>query len=87
MWRRDTLAGMPLERVRSNGYAFQVEMAYIACRLGYTFREVPFYFADRQWGQSKMSFQIQKEAAIRVWQMLIEYRNLERQELPMGSCS
>jgi dolichol-phosphate mannosyltransferase len=87
MWRRDTLAGMPLERVRSNGYAFQVEMAYIACRLGYKFREVPFYFADRQWGQSKMSFQIQREAAIRVWQMLIEYRNLERQEVPMGSCS
>jgi dolichol-phosphate mannosyltransferase len=87
MWRRDTLAGMPLERVRSNGYAFQVEMAYITCRLGYTFQEVPFYFADRQWGQSKMSFQIQREAAIRVWQMLIEYRNLERQELPLGSCS
>jgi len=54
MWRRGTLLGMPLERVRSNGYAFQVEMAYIACRLGYTFREVPFYFADRQWGHSKM---------------------------------
>jgi dolichol-phosphate mannosyltransferase len=86
MWRRETLAGMPLERVRSNGYAFQVEMAYIAGRLVYQFQEVPFYFADRQWGQSKMSFQIQREAAIRVWQMLIEYRDLERQELPMGSC-
>lgn len=86
MWKRDTLAGMPLERVRSNGYAFQVEMAYIACRLGYTFQEIPFYFADRKWGQSKMSFQIQREAAIRVWQMLFEYRNLERRELPMGSC-
>jgi dolichol-phosphate mannosyltransferase len=62
-------------------------MAYIACRLGYTYQEVPFYFADRQWGHSKMSFQIQREAAIRVWQMLVEYRNLERLELPLGSCS
>ncbi len=78
MWRRETLMGMPLSRVRSNGYAFQVEMAFIACRLGYTFREIPFYFADRRWGQSKMSFNIQREAAVRVWQMLYEYRRLKR---------
>lgn len=80
LWRRETLLGMPLERVRSNGYAFQVEMAYIACRLGYTFREVPFYFADRQWGESKMSFRIQREAAIRVWQIRFAYRNLRRKQ-------
>lgn len=76
MWRRETLQGMPLERVRSNGYAFQIEMAYLAYRLGYKFREIPFYFADRKWGQSKMSFQIQREAALRVWQMRWEYRSL-----------
>jgi dolichol-phosphate mannosyltransferase len=75
-WRREALLGMPLQRVRSNGYAFQVEMAYIAYRLGYRFREIPFYFADRQWGRSKISLQIQREAAIRVWLMLWEYRNL-----------
>jgi dolichol-phosphate mannosyltransferase len=68
---------MPLERVQSNGYAFQVEMAYIAYRLGFTFDEVPFYFADRHWGTSKMSFDIQIEAAIRVWQILFEYRDLK----------
>jgi dolichol-phosphate mannosyltransferase len=76
MWQRHTLQGMPLERVRSNGYAFQVEMAYIACRLGFQFKEIPFYFADRKWGHSKMSFRIQREAAIRVWQLLYEYRSL-----------
>ena len=76
-WRRDTLLGMPLDRIRSNGYAFQVEMAYLAYRLGFSFIEVPFYFADRQWGSSKMSFSIQVEAARRVWQMLYEYRDLE----------
>lgn len=79
MWRRETLMGMPLSRIRSNGYAFQVEMAFIAYRLKYCFKEVPFYFADRRWGKSKMSFQIQREAAVRVWQMLFEYRNLQRQ--------
>lgn len=78
IWKRETLLAMPLERVRSNGYAFQVEMAYIACRLGFSFQEIPFYFADRRWGQSKMSFRIQREAAIRVWQLLWEYRQLVR---------
>lgn len=78
LWKRSALAGMPLDRVRSNGYAFQVEMAYIAYRLGYCFREIPFYFADRRWGQSKMSFRIQREAAVRVWQLLWEYRHLKK---------
>ena len=84
VWRRETLLGMPLEAVKSNGYAFQVEMAYIAYKLGYTIREVPFYFADRQWGTSKMSFAIQREAAFRVWGILFEYRHLQRMvsELP-----
>jgi len=76
-WRRKTLLGMPLNRVRSNGYAFQVEMLYVAQRKGYSISEVPFYFADRQWGTSKMSLAIQLEAALRVWQMLYEYRDLE----------
>lgn len=77
MWRRDTLIGMPLEKVRSNGYAFQIEMAYIAHRLGYKIKEIPIYFAERNVGESKMSFQIQSEAAIRVWQLLWEYRDLK----------
>ena len=76
IWRRDTLLGMPLERVKSNGYTFQVEMAYLAHRLGYTMTEIPIYFADRRWGQSKMSFHIQREAALRVWQILFQYRDL-----------
>lgn len=76
IWRRAALEAMPLERVRSNGYAFQIEMTYIAHRLGFRFQEVPFYFADRQHGHSKMSFRIQREAALRVWQMLWEYRYL-----------
>lgn len=77
VWRRETLQGMPLTSVRSNGYAFQVEMAYLAYNLGYRFTEIPFYFADRRWGRSKMSLKIQIEAAIRVWQILFEYRSLK----------
>jgi len=78
LWRRETLLGMPLELVRSNGYAFQIELAYIAYLLGFTTKEVPIYFADRRWGQSKMSFRIQQEAAFRVWQMRFRYQRLKR---------
>ncbi len=76
MWRLETLRGMPLERVKSNGYIFQVEMAYLADSLGYRISELPIYFADRRWGKSKMSFKMQVEAALRVWSVLWNYRDL-----------
>ena len=76
LYRREVLSTIPLGRVRSNGYVFQVEMAYLAHRLGFQFKEIPIYFADRRWGQSKMSFRIQLEAAVRVWQLLFAYRDL-----------
>ncbi|MCD4673766.1 MAG: polyprenol monophosphomannose synthase [Anaerolineaceae bacterium] len=78
LWRRETLLGMPLERVRSNGYVFQVEMNYIAQRLGYVFKEIPIYFQDRRFGESKMSFKIQMEAAIRTWQLPGMYKDLPK---------
>jgi dolichol-phosphate mannosyltransferase len=80
LWHRATLEGMPLDTIRSNGYVFQVEMAYVAHRLGFSFKEVPFHFADRRWGTSKMSFRIQIEAAIRVWQLFWMYRNLKSEQ-------
>ena len=76
LWRRETLSAMPLDRVRSNGYVFQVEMAYVAHKLGFQMKEIPIYFAERQWGQSKMSFGIQMEAALRVWSLPGQYRDL-----------
>ncbi|MCL4529558.1 MAG: polyprenol monophosphomannose synthase [Chloroflexi bacterium] len=78
LWRRATLLGMPFNRIHSNGYIFLVEMAYLAHCLEYKIGEVPIYFADRRWGKSKMSFQIQAEAAIRVWSVLWNYRDLRR---------
>ncbi|MEN4041935.1 MAG: polyprenol monophosphomannose synthase [Anaerolineaceae bacterium] len=78
LWRRQVLVDMPLERIKSNGYVFQVEIAYVAYKLGFNFREVPIYFADRRWGTSKMSLRIQIEAAFRVWQLLGRYDDLRR---------
>jgi len=77
LWRRETIAAIPLERVRSNGYVFQVELAYIIYRLGFKIKEMPIYFAERQLGSSKMNFSIQVEAALRVWGLLTRYRDLQ----------
>jgi dolichol-phosphate mannosyltransferase len=85
LWRRETLLGMPLDRIRSNGYVFQVEMAYVAHRLGFALVEAPIYFEDRRIGRSKMSLRIQLEAALRVWQVLLLHRQLtpaQRVRLP-----
>jgi len=76
MWRRRALEGMPLDRIRSNGYVFLVEMAYVAYLMGYKVTEVPIHFSDRRWGKSKMSFRIQMEAAIRIWEVRWHYRDL-----------
>lgn len=77
LWRRETLEGMPLDRIQSNGYVFLVEMIYMAYSLGYRIGEVPIYFADRKWGSSKMSFKIQAEAALRIWAVRWAYRDLK----------
>lgn len=78
LWRREAIQGMPLQRIHANGYVFLVEMAYMAFCLRYRFAQVPIYFADRRWGKSKMSFKIQIEAAMRLWQVKWNYRDLRK---------
>lgn len=75
-WRRETLIGMDIDRVQSNGYVFQVEMNYVAYKLGYRLNEIPIHFPDRQIGDSKMDSSVALEAAIRVWDLLFRYRSL-----------
>jgi dolichol-phosphate mannosyltransferase len=74
--KRDALKKLPLDRIRSNGYVFQVELAYLMHKVGLSFKEVPIYFKERELGASKMSFGIQLEAALRVWALLWQYRDL-----------
>jgi dolichol-phosphate mannosyltransferase len=78
MWRREVLQSMPLNRLRSNGYIFLVEMVYVAYMMSFKIAEVPIYFADRRWGKSKMSLKIQLEAALRIWDVWWHYRDLRR---------
>ncbi len=76
LWRRDTLIGIDLERVKSSGYVFQVEIAYLAHRSGYRVGEVPIHFPDRQRGTSKMSPLIALEASLRTWQIRWRHRSV-----------
>lgn len=78
MWRTEALKQMPFERIQSTGYIFLVEMIYLAHCLEFKIGEIPIYFADRRWGKSKMSFKIQMEAALRIWQVLWGYRDMRR---------
>lgn len=77
LWRTETLIGIDVDRVHSNGYVFQVEMSYLAYRLGYKIVEIPIHFPDRQVGESKMSSKVALEAAIRVWQLRWQYKHLK----------
>ncbi len=74
--KREAMLKLPLDRIRSNGYVFQVELAYLKHKMGLSFKEVPIYFKEREFGTSKMSFGIQIEAALRVWSLLWQYRDL-----------
>ena len=65
--RREALARLPLEQVRGDGYAFQIETTVHAWRLGMRVREVPIVFTDRLDGHSKLSNGIVWEAAWIVW--------------------
>ena len=65
-YRRTVLDGLPLGQVASQGYCFQVDLAWQAWRAGYTVLEVPITFAERERGESKMSRSIVLEALWRV---------------------
>ena len=68
-FRREVLAAIDFSRVRSNGYAFQIEMSYRAWRKGFRIVEIPIVFTDRVEGQSKMSKRIVREAVWMVWSL------------------
>jgi dolichol-phosphate mannosyltransferase len=68
-FHRRVLETIDLDRVNSNGYAFQVEMHYRTWRADFDIKEVPVVFTERTEGQSKMSRAIVREAAWKVWEL------------------
>jgi len=76
-WRADALRAVGLERIKSNGYVFQVEMCYVAEKIGLRIQEMPIYFEDRRIGCSKMSVLVKIEAALRVFDILKRHRRVK----------
>ena len=70
-FRREVLEAIDLDRIKSNGYAFQIEMTFKAWKKGFKIKEIPIIFVDRVKGTSKMSKKIVREAVIRVWKLRI----------------
>lgn len=77
LWRKNALESIPFRESKSNGYVFQVEQSFLASKAGLRFIEIPIYFAERKFGDSKMDFKIQKEAALKVWQLKQQYKNIK----------
>lgn len=80
LWRRAALEKINLAQVRSNGYIFQVEMAYLAEQYGLRILEYPIYFEDRRIGHSKMSMRVKWEAAARVWDIRSRYGRMKKRD-------
>lgn len=68
-WRREVLEKVGIDSIRSQGYAFQVELKFRALKAGFKLQEVPIHFQNRKYGHSKMSGRIVWEAAFRVLEM------------------
>jgi len=68
-FRRNVLESINLDAVKSNGYAFQIEMSFRAWKLGFRLVEIPIIFVDRTEGVSKMSKRIVREAVWMVWRL------------------
>jgi dolichol-phosphate mannosyltransferase len=68
-FRRAVLEALPLDRIKSDGYSFQIEMNYHAWKRNFRLVEIPIVFVDRQQGMSKMSRRIIYEAAFLVWKL------------------
>jgi dolichol-phosphate mannosyltransferase len=84
-FRQQALRELDLDRISSEGYAFQIEVAYACQKTGLRLCEIPIYFEDRSMGLSKMSSRIILEAMWRVWQMRWHYRDVQPHTTGRGS--
>lgn len=68
-FRKKVLENINLDKVKSNGYSFQIEMTFKAYAKGFKIKEIPIVFVDRVKGKSKMSKKIVLEAVTMVWKL------------------
>lgn len=68
-YRRRIIENIELDSIKSNGYAFQIEMVYRTYKMGFKITEIPIIFYERNSGSSKMNKKIAREAALMVWRL------------------
>lgn len=78
-WRRDVLALLPLDRIVSDGYSFQVETLFLAMDAGARVTEIPIIFVERRQGASKMSSGIMFESMLTPWRLILKKGRLHPQ--------
>jgi dolichol-phosphate mannosyltransferase len=71
-YKKNVLKAIDLDRITSNGYAFQIEMAYFVTKAGFKVGEMPITFYERSSGSSKMSKKIVREAVVLPWRLIIK---------------
>jgi len=81
-WRRNALAGLPLDSFFSDGYSFLVEMLFVAARSGCRIAEVPITFVERREGESKVSRAVLLESAITPWRLIANPRRARKAPPP-----
>jgi len=72
-FRRNVLESIDLNKIKSNGYSFQIEMTFKAYAKGFKIKEIPIVFADRVKGKSKMSKKIVRVAVTMVWKLRLQH--------------
>jgi dolichol-phosphate mannosyltransferase len=83
-WRREALATLPLDRIRSDGYSFLVEVTFIAARAGLRIAESPIIFVERRVGASKMSGSVMIESMLTPWKLILRHGRIHSRR-PAGS--
>jgi dolichol-phosphate mannosyltransferase len=84
-WRREALARLPLDRIKSEGYSFVVEVTFLAAVLGLRIAESPIIFIERREGASKLSSGVLFESLLMPWRLVLRHGRIRKPAAAVGA--